>query len=353
LYFWEQYATNNTHILREYQGGYAQRNLTGGIPPTSAGVDYISHLGSPSKGAPNQFIPVGQGFFVTGKSGAGGTVIFNNGQRGFHKEDENGVSNILFKTTDATAKKPKSVGLISNSNNDPIKVNNFMKIRLGYNTNADYHRQILLGFMNEKASKDLDYGYDGLNIDGFANDMYFLCGKTQLAIQGVGYFKKEDVFPIGVKTNVAGKVTFSIDELENFEKKQKVYIYDKMSKTYHNINGQTFDIVLPVGQFDNRFLLCFKDKNHKENHVENEDDDKINAKYVQTNGVLEIRNTSTEITISTISLFNILGQFITKWETSNLDQNIIEIPILNISSGIYITKIKTTNADFSKKIIIP
>jgi len=356
LYFWEQYATNNTHVLREYQGGYAQRNLTGGIPPTSAGVDYISHLGSPSKGAPNQFIPVGQGFFVTGKPGTGGTVIFNNGQRGFHKEDENGVSNILFKTTDATAKKPKSVGLISNSNNDPIKVNNFMKIRLGYNTNADYHRQILLGFMNKNASKELDYGYDGLNIDGFANDMYFLCGNKKLAIQGVGYFKKEDVFPIGVKTDVAGKVSFIVDELDNFEKNQKVYIYDKVSKTYHNIIGQTFDIVLPVGQFDNRFLLCFKDKNHKENQVENEDDvfnDKIKAKYVQTNGILEITNTSTEITISTISLFNILGQFITKWEISNLDQNIIEIPILNISSGIYITKIKTTNGDFSKKIIIP
>ena len=77
------------------------------------------------------------------------------------------------------------------------------------------------------------------------------------------------------------------------------------------------------------------------------------AKYSQTNGVLEITNTLTESTISTVSLFNILGQFITKWEISNLDQNNIEIPILNISSGIYITKITTTDGDFSTKIIIP
>lgn len=355
LYFWEHYATNSTHILREYQGGYAERNLTGGIPPTSASVNYISHLGTPSKGAPNQFIPVGQGFFVTGKSGAGGTVVFNNGQRAFHKEDEVGVSNVMFKTTDANAKKPKSTSLISNSNNDPIKVNNFMKIRLGYNSNDNYHRQSLLGFMNENASKELDYGYDGLNIDDFANDMYFLCGKTALAIQGVGYFKKEDSFPIGVKTNIAGKVTFSIDELENFDKNQKVYIYDNATKICHNIKGQAFEIVLPVGQFDNRFSLCFKDKNQKENQSENDDDskDKIQAKYSQTNSVLEITNTSTESKVSTVSLFNVLGQFITKWETSNLDQNNIEIPILNISSGIYITKITTTNGDFSKKIIIP
>lgn len=354
LYFWEHYATNNTHVLREYQGGYAERNLTGGIPPTAAGVDYISHLGTPSKGAPNQFIPVGQGFFVTGKSGTGGTIIFNNGQRGFHKEDEAGVSNVMYKTT-TNAKKPKTTtAVIPSNNNDPLKADNFMKIRLGYNTNANYHRQVLLGFMNENASKDLDYGFDGLNMDNFANDMYFLCGKTPLAIQGVGHFKKEDVFPIGVKTNVAGKVTFSIDELENFDKKQNVYIYDKETKIYHNIKGQSLEIVLPVGQFDTRFSLCFKDKNHTEKNVENEDDsnDKIQAKYSQGNSILKITNTSNETTVSTVSLFNILGQFITKWEINNLDQNNIEIPILNISSGIYVAKISTTNGDFSKKIII-
>ena len=354
LYFWEHYATNDTHVLRDYQGGYAQGNLTGGIPPTASGVDYISHLGSPSKGAPNQFIPVGQGFFVTGKSGTGGTVLFNNGQRGFHKEDESGVSNILFKTTD-NSKKPKSVSLISNNNNDPIKTTNFRKLRLGYISNANYHRQSLLGFMNKNASKELDYGYDGLNIDNFANDMYFLCGKAKLSIQGVGFFAKEDVFPIGVKTNVAGKVSFIVDELENFEKNQKVYIYDKVTKTYHSIKGQSFDIVLPVGQFDNRFLLCFKDKNRSAENSKNEASsiEEIQANYQKTNSILKITNTSTESIISTISLFNLLGQFISEWEISKLDQNNIEIPILNISPGIYIAKIKTTNGVFSKKIIIP
>jgi hypothetical protein len=209
--------------------------------------------------------------------------------------------------------------------------------------------------MNENASKELDYGYDGLNIDNFANDMYFLCGKNKLAIQGVGYFKKEDTFPIGVKTNIAGKVTFSIDELENFDKNQKVYIYDRESKIYHNIKDQSFEIVLPVGQFDNRFLLCFKDKNHPKENAENENvsNDKIQAKYSQTNNILEIKNTATDSMVTDVSLFNIQGQFITNWQIIKQDQNKIEIPLLNISSGIYITKITTKNGDFSKKIIIP
>jgi hypothetical protein len=57
--------------------------------------------------------------------------------------------------------------------------------------------------------------------------------------------------------------------------------------------------------------------------------------------------------VGNVSLFNIQGQFITNWQITKQDQNKIEIPLLNISSGIYITKITTTNGDFSKKIIIP
>jgi FlaA1/EpsC-like NDP-sugar epimerase len=60
LYFWEHYSTNNTHVLRDYQGGYATRNLTGGIMATSSNVDFISKLGTPSRGIPNQYIPGGQ-----------------------------------------------------------------------------------------------------------------------------------------------------------------------------------------------------------------------------------------------------------------------------------------------------
>ncbi|MFI0491060.1 LamG-like jellyroll fold domain-containing protein, partial [Flavobacterium sp.] len=96
LYFWEHYATNNTHDLRDYQGGYAERNLVGGLPPVSPAL--ISGLGSSTR-IPGQFVPVGQGFFVNGLIGFGGTVTYNNNQRGFHKEDETGVSNIMFKTT--------------------------------------------------------------------------------------------------------------------------------------------------------------------------------------------------------------------------------------------------------------
>jgi hypothetical protein len=84
LLFWEHYNTNTSHILLDYQGGYETYTKTGGTPPV-APVG-ISGLGSSSKVA-KRFIPVGQGFFVTGST-SGGTITFNNSQRLFIKEDD-------------------------------------------------------------------------------------------------------------------------------------------------------------------------------------------------------------------------------------------------------------------------
>jgi hypothetical protein len=72
LYFWEHYTTNNTHILRDYQGGYAKK-LVSGVPATSAEVDFISGLGSSSKGGPNRFIP-GTKLFCVWNSNSGAII---------------------------------------------------------------------------------------------------------------------------------------------------------------------------------------------------------------------------------------------------------------------------------------
>jgi hypothetical protein len=39
----------------------------------------------------------------------------------------------------------------------------------------------------------MDYGYDGYNFDNLSNDMYFINGANQLVIQGVGYFRNEQL----------------------------------------------------------------------------------------------------------------------------------------------------------------
>jgi hypothetical protein len=43
---------------------------------------------------------------------------------------------------------------------------------------------------------------------------------------------------IGVKNNAAGEVQFLIDELENFDPNQPIYIHDDETDTYHEIRIQ-------------------------------------------------------------------------------------------------------------------
>jgi hypothetical protein len=357
LYFWEHYTTNNTHVLRDYQGGYAQRNLTGGVPPTSSGVLYISGLGGTTRGIPNQYIPVGQSFFVAGNAISGGTVVYQNSQRGFHKENENGVSNIMYKSAVSSKN-----NVWNNNNNDSLKKDTYKRIRLGYNSSQNYHRQILLGFMDEKATDNMDYGYDGVNFDGRANDTYFLNGANLLTIQGVGYFDKKASYPIGVKTDIEGKVIFMIDGVENFDENEKIFIFDSKDNTYHNIRENNYEVLIPIGVSNDRFSLCFKQIKEKEpkvkepkdkEHKKDSESENLKVTHIHDKNILKITDKPLLIRVEKVTLYNMLGQSITMWEIDNQMQEDIELPIKNLSSGVYVLQLQTSNGQISRKIIVP
>jgi hypothetical protein len=349
IYFWEHSSSNNTHNLADYQGGYAAYTKTGGTPPVAPAG--ISGLGGNTKIA-KRFIPVGQGFFVVGST-TGGNVVFNNSQRTFVKEDD-ASSFQLFRTS---KKNIVNANRILNNNSDPYEADTFPRVRLGFNSNNKYHRQILLGFMDENATNRIDPGYDAIHIDDQPNDMYFITERTKLTIQGVGRFNKNKRFPLEIKTAIGGNVQFVLDSLENFDSNQKVFIYDKVTNMYHNIKNHLFEVSLPIGTIENRFYLCFKNNNNNTNKTmmndeDLTDEDNIQVMFTNYNHFLNIRNITSDTLVSSISLFNILGQFISKWEINNEEQTNIQIPIQNLSPGTYIAKIKTTKGDLSQKIIV-
>ncbi|MFV8373984.1 hypothetical protein [Flavobacterium sp. LB1P71] len=80
--------------------------------------------------------------------------------------------------------------------------------------------------MNEKATSEMDYGYDSLNIDDFPNDIYLLNGENQLVIEGKSRFRRK-------------KVKLLIDKLESFDSAKAIYIYDDLTGIYHDIRNET------------------------------------------------------------------------------------------------------------------
>lgn len=351
LYFWEQSALNNTHILQAYQGGYAAYTKVGGTPPIAP--PGISGLGGNTKIA-QRFIPVGQAFFVFG-SASGGNITFNNSQRLFVKENDPSSFD-MFRTSNTS--------LVANPNavvnaNDSFSVNEFSKIRLGFNSTNNFHRQLLLGFMDELATDTYDPGFDGIHLDNQPNDMYFRSQDTSLIIQGVGFFNSAARYPIGIKTSQVGFVEIVLDDVENFDMNRKIFIFDTETGIYHNIKTQPFKVKLDIGVFNNRFYLTFTNRNtaiastiigsKSSTEIESEN---IDVKFENTNQVLHITNEDTKATVTQIYLYNLVGQLVNVWDVRNENQNNIQIPMTSNSTGVYIVKVATTNGSFSKKVSI-
>lgn len=85
----------------------------------------------------------------------------------------------------------------------------------------------------------------------------------------------------------------------------------------------------------------------------NKKSDDIKVTNLQGKNAIEINNKSAITNLQKVILFNLNGQSIATWEIDNQSQQNIQLPIKNLSSGIYIVRIQTTSGDISKKIIVP
>lgn len=342
IYFWEHYSTNNSHNLVEYQGGYAARNLVGGTPPVAP--TGISGAGSSSR-VPARFIPVGQGFLVYGSS-TGGSITFNNSQRAFVKETDP-TSNPLFRQNVASPIIDKA---FDNQEDRVAEDNSFKKLRIGFESVNNYHRQVLLGFMNEFATEGFDPGYDAPQLDSQPNDLYFAIPGKNLVIQGVDAYNESKILPLSVKNGLQGTVKFMVDETENFDGTEKIYIHDNVTNLYHDITENNFEIELPIGTFDSRFSLRFTDETLGVDDLELSKE--LNVSFTSNDDMINIINSMNEASIKTVELYNMLGQSIKSWNITNADQSKIKIPVSQVSAGAYIVKVITTKGDLSTKIII-
>ncbi|MFV8339638.1 PKD-like domain-containing protein [Flavobacterium sp. LB3P21] len=347
LYFWDHFGLSNNHDLAEYEGGYATYTLMGGV----AGIadSPLTATGAGTK-VPQRYIPVGQGFFVdayqdsqlTGSeipaSVTGGTLFFKNSQRVFVKES---LANSLFMKTSGTTK--------SNAKDTDAETETRSKIRLGFDSSLGVHRQLLLGADSSTTSM-FDIGYDAPMFDLSIDDMFWEINNIEYVIQAVTDFNENQIIPLSLTVGTEGKVKIKIDTLENISNSTEIYLHDNVTGIYHNIRNSDFTISLAVGEYRNRFSLRFTNKTLDVD--ENNLNDGLIVLYSNNYKVLIIQNKALNSTVDEVRLFNLLGQAIANWDVKNENQTKIQIPIKNLSSGVYIIKLKTSKGAYSKKIII-
>lgn len=352
LYFWDHFGEENSHNLGDYVGGYATRNLTSGAVAISndSRINNTSNAGSPAVGTkvPGEYVPVNQGFFVStaldgfdNDNGVaiatvdGGDIVFKNSQRVYATED--GSTSLFLKSSN---KKAKSTS--ENKKDLPI-------IKLMYSSPLGYHRQIVLG-ANKNASMDFDMGYDAFMADVNKEDMYWSFNNSKLVIQGVDSFNPSQEFPIGLIVKKAGIASIEVDVLENMDDTLSLFIKDNNTGGTYSINNNSFDVFLEPGNYNDRFKLVFQESNKASlSNVEVESDVYSLMVYFDTNASeLKVINRNS-IYVSSINLYNILGQNIKEIKLESSKDKSIS---LAIKTGAYIVKLNTENGLLNKKIII-
>ena len=332
LYFWEHWG-GGSHILQEYQGGYSLYNLSGGVPAPAPDPD-VAQVGVGTK-TPGPYVPISQGFFVTGTST--GTINFQNDQRAFQKE---GNSNSVFLRTYVN---PNST--LNTASND-----NRMKFRLGFNAgyNMQLHRQILLT-IDENATPNVDWGYDGRLNDNQTDDMFWVLNNEKYIIQASNDNELNDAYPIGIKVNEDGINSITIDQLENIEDNINIYVHDIELNSYHNLRDSDYDIFLLAGEYLNRFEITFDFSESLS--IDDKNEKSIDILYSNHKQKLILLNPN-QIELESIEFYNLLGQSVNKINDIS-ERGYSEYKVNKLSTGAYIVKLNTLSGSIlTKKLII-
>ncbi|MCJ7758467.1 MAG: T9SS type A sorting domain-containing protein, partial [Gillisia sp.] len=386
LYFWDHFA-GKSHILLEYVGGYATRNLTGGVPAASTDERINANDAKGTK-VPGQFIPVAQGFFINSVldpnlSGNftvdGGDVIFQNSQRAFVKETN--PANSQFLRPENNTKKDKQEDTRA-------------KIRLDFISPMGYHRQILVG-LDPNTSNGFDLGYDAFLNDNNPEDMFWLINGNEFVIQGVPNFELDQVLPLGVKLKEEGDFSIKINKLENVAEDVNIYLKNLQDSTYFDLRKADFTMKLEPGNYDERFQIVFQkekisteepdpveeteeetveetieqtDEDTVEDTVEETEEEEqeqesdggsvkeefvdgnIEVLYAGNHRELAILNPA-KFEIQRVVIYDMLGEKIQEYQYVSNNKE-VRLPVREFAAAVYVVKLYSGNKEISKNIIL-
>ena len=333
LYFWEHWG-GGSHILAEYQGGYATYNFSGAVGAASYGTNDpdVATGGTPTK-LPGRYIPVGQGFFVTGENT--GTINFNNGQRVFQKEGS--ASSVFVRSSELTSEQT------SESQYEDTRT----KLRIGFNSINTIHRQLLLT-IDESASAGVDWAYDAKMNEAQLDDMYWMLNDEKYIIQASNELEETTVYPIGITTDTDGLNTITIDALENVPSDLEIYVHDKELGIYHDLRDSDYEIFLNAGEYLTRFEITFR--NEDALSIDDEETNGVDVLYSNDKEKVVLLNPN-GLEIKSIEMFNILGQSV--WTINDISESgYSEYEVKNLSTGAYIIKLYTVSGSVSKKVLV-
>ncbi|WP_346881927.1 T9SS type A sorting domain-containing protein [uncultured Algibacter sp.] len=327
-YFWSHNTTADSNASGNEGMNFSQNDYAMYASGAGGGTAAIS--GGPT---PNQYIPSGQGFFIIGL--ANGNVNFTNAMR-----VADATSNSLFFKNTRSKK--------------TVKNDNANRLWLNLTSDNGVFNQALVAYVDNATN-----GNDGLAFDAPRNlsttgsaILYTTIPEEskKYAIQGKAKssLNPDEVINFGFKTTIDTPTLYklSVAKFEgDFLSSNTIFVKDNLLDTMHNLSSSDYTFTSETGEFNERFQIVFN-----ANALSNNDFTQIERSIK----IVELENddvrftSSNNITIKSVSIFDLLGRQLYNFKATNRMET---YKLSNLSSTVYLAKVELANgATVTKKM---
>ncbi|OCK52684.1 hypothetical protein BA768_11240 [Chryseobacterium sp. CBo1] len=175
----------------------------------------------------------------------------------------------------------------------------------------------------------------GMGSDAF----YSLAGAEKLVIQGRSSFNNDDVVQLGNKHFENGNFIISLSHKEGlFANGQDIYLHDKQTATYTNLQSGAYNFSANAGDFTNRFEIVYK-----LNVLSTNETEKGTFEVYRDGEDFVVRNNKN---IQSVEVFDAAGRKVQQ-VTSNSKSVTVKVQ----AKGLYILKAISEGKEYTQKII--
>ena len=307
LYYW-------THTVPASGGSYPSNNY--------ASYTILGGTASANGSAiPNDYIQVGQGFFVQANSAF--NVNFENEYR-----VDAALSTQFFR-------------LQNTVQNDSDTEKHRIWLNLNSSTNA--HNQILVGYMNG-ATAGFDKKIDALALETSKSMIYNIIDDKEYVIQGRSLpFDENDIVPIGFKATENSSFEIEINSFDGLFENQEVYLKDNFIGAIHKLKAGKYFFLSQIGDFKNRFELLFKKPTASEEIV-------VENQVIVFVNAGKINLTSSDKNIQSFEIYDVLGKQIVSKNNIN-DKEYIVSGLTSSNQSLIVRLVLEDGRQITKKVV--
>ena len=275
--------------------------------------------------APTNSLGSSQGFFV--RAFGSGVATFNNDMR----------------LVDLNSQFYKS----DNSKNKTEVTQAIDRVWLNINSNQGGVNQLLVAF-SEKATTDVDNGYDALTYKNSDNPLsfYSIIDNNKYVIQGLPTFNESQTVSLGFDTKVAPRtLTISIHNMEGALETSEIYLVDNLLNITHDLKTSDYQFEqTTTGEFKNRFILQFA------NGALDVGDIILGLNDFIVSNTFESLKISANKSVKTIKVYDLLGRMLIN-EMPNKQSFELNTANIKIGTVLLIEAVLENGATVNKKTI--